>query len=208
MARVKLSLAEKSDSALLTFTQQHIAAMSGNASFHTPVPTATALLALYTNFESALEAADHAATTAKEKMVLKDMARVALEQGLTQRGNYVELTAAGDETKIRSTQLPIRETATLLGELPAPADFVATMGDQEGEIDLIWSRVQGAKSYLIQHSPYATPRVWSQAQVVTSSKVTVGGCTPGEMRVFRVAAVGTAGKGPWSEESVKMAPGV
>ena len=80
------------------------------------------------------------------------------------------------------------------------------MGDMEGEIDLVWSAVYGAMSYVIQKSDYDMPRVWTQVTIVTRSKATVPDCDPGEKYVFRVAAVGTAGQGPWSDESVKMAP--
>lgn len=206
MSKVKLNLSDKSDSELLTFTQQHIAAMAGNANYPTPLPAAPAFLTLYSGFESALDTAELAATTAKQKTALKDVARVALEVGLNQRGGYVESTSAGDEAKILTSNFLVREAPTPVGTLPAPLDFLATMGDMSGEIDLIWSRVYGAGSYVVQHSPYATPRVWSQALVVTASKATVSGCTPGQLCAFRVAAVGAAGQGPWSDESVKMSP--
>ena len=49
-------------------------------------------------------------------------------------------------------------------------------------------------------------RVWAQKAIVTGSKATITGCTPGAICVFRVAAVGSAGQGPWSDESLKMAP--
>jgi len=42
--------------------------------------------------------------------------------------------------------------------------------------------------------------------IVSKSRATVPGCTPGQKSVFRVAAVGAAGQGPWSDESVKMSP--
>lgn len=206
MAKVKLNLASKNDSELLTFTQQHIAAMTGNANFTTPSPTAPAFLTLYDNFESAVDAAELAATEAKAKTALKEVARLALEQGLNARGSYVDLTSGGDEPIILSSNLPVRETPAPIGPLPAPLDFLATMGDLAGEIDLVWSAVHGAKSYVVQHSPYATPRVWTQATIVTGSKATVTGCPSGQLCVFRVAAIGAAGQGPWSDESVKMSP--
>ncbi|MSU56755.1 MAG: fibronectin type III domain-containing protein [Pedosphaera sp.] len=51
-----------------------------------------------------------------------------------------------------------------------------------------------------------TPRVWSQKAVAPKSRATITGCTPGALCVFRVAAIGSAGQGPWSDESVKMSP--
>jgi hypothetical protein len=206
MAKVKLNLKDRSDSELLTFSQQHIAAMSGNPNFPSPLPAEPDYQLLHDAFQEAQDGAGLAQQTAKEKTSLKDTARVALETGLTQRGGYVESTSAGDEAKILSSNLPVRETPAPVGELPAPVDFLATMGDKEGEIDLTWSRVRGAASYVIEQSPNVVPRVWTPEGVVPKSKATIGGCTPGAMSVFRVAAVGTAGQGPWSDESVKMSP--
>lgn len=203
MSKVKLNLSKKNDSDLLTFSQQHIAAMVGNSNFTTPAPTVAAFQALHDAFGNALNAAELAASAALEKVALKDAARAALEAGLTQRGNYVDLASAGDEAKILTSNFPVRDTPEPIGELPAPVDFLATTGDMEGEIDLVWSRVYGAKSYVVQCSPYATPRVWSQAAIVTASKVTIPGCVPGQLSAFRVAAIGAAGQGPWSDESVK-----
>lgn len=206
MAKVKLNLKDRSDSELLTFSQQHIAAMTGNANFATPTPTAANYQTAHDAYKTALDAAALAAEAAKQKTSLKDTARVTLETLLTQRGSYVELTSGGDEAKILSANLPVRDAAAPIGALPAPVDFLATMGDQEGEIDLTWSRVRGAKTYIVEHSDNVTPRVWSQKAVVTTSKATVSGCTPGQLCVFRVRAIGSAGPGPWSDESVKMSP--
>jgi hypothetical protein len=206
MAKSKLSLNDKSDSELLTFSQQHIAAMAGNANFTTPMPDATAFQTLHDDYETALDDAALAQDAAKQKTAEKDVARAALVGGLNQRGGYVDSASGGDEAKILSSGFPVRTPPTPIGELPAPLDFLATMGDLEGEIDLVWSRVYGAASYVIQKSPYATPRVWTQAAVVSKSKATITNCPSGEVCVFRVAAVGAAGQGPWSDESVKMAP--
>ncbi|TAL00498.1 MAG: fibronectin type III domain-containing protein [Verrucomicrobia bacterium] len=206
MAKVKLKLQDKSDSELLTFSQQHIAAMTGNSNFTTPAPTVIAFQALHDEFEAALDAAALAAETSKQKTSTKDVKRSALERGLTDRGSYVDMTSGGIEAKILSSNLPVRDAAAPIGPMPAPIDFLATMGDMEGEMDLTWSRVRGAKSYIIQHSENVSPRVWSQKAVSPKSSATITGCTPGAICVFRVAAIGAAGQGPWSDESVKMAP--
>jgi len=34
-----------------------------------------------------------------------------------------------------------------------PANLTATAGDKEGEIDLSWDRVNGAKSYVVEMCP-------------------------------------------------------
>lgn len=206
MAKVKLNLAQKSDAELLTFSQQHILAMAGNASFPTPMPDAPTFQTLHDEFEVALDEAALALQECEEKAATLAAKRAALEGGFNERAGYVESASHGVEAVILSSHFDVRTPPTPVGPLPAPVDFLATMGDMEGEIDLVWSSVYGAKSYVVQCSPYATPRVWAQITVVTKSKTTVSGCTPGEKSAFRVAAVGAAGQGPWSDESVKMSP--
>lgn len=206
MAKVKLNLKDRSDAELLTFSQQHIAAMVGNPNYATPAPSIVNYQTGHDAFKNALDAAALAAETAKQKTALKDVARLGLETLLTQRGSYVELTSGGDEPKILSANLPVRDLPAPVGTLAAPLDFLATMGDRPGKMYLTWSRVRGAKSYVVEHSEDVTPRVWKQKAIVTSSKATITDCTPGELCVFRVAAVGSSGQGPWSDESVKMSP--
>jgi len=206
MAKVRLNLNQKSDSDLLTFSQQHIAAMAGNANYATPMPGAVAFQTLHDDYEAALDDASLAASNAMEKVATKDLKRATLEGGLTDRAGYVDSASHGDEPIILTSHFDVRDTPVPVGPLPAPVDFLATMGDMEGEIDLVWSSIYGAKSYVVQKSPHELPRVWTQFTIVTKSKTTVPDCDSGEKYAFRVAAVRAAGQGPWSDESIKMSP--
>lgn len=102
--------------------------------------------------------------------------------------------------------MDVRATASPIGELPAPLDFLATMGDLEGEIDLTWDPVRGAKVYMIECKPHNDAGVWELVRPVTDSKATIEELVSGDVYAFRVAAVGTAGQGPWSDVSVKRVP--
>lgn len=93
-----------------------------------------------------------------------------------------------------------------MGDLPAPDDLRAAMGDVDGEIDLVWDRVRGASAYVVQMCPDPTRGDWTQAALSTSSKATVPGLTSGQTTYFRVAALGAAGQGAWSDVASKMAP--
>lgn len=206
MAKVKLNLKEKTDSELYEFAQQHITAMTGNAAFTTPDPSAVDFLALVTDFNTASQNAIAAQQAAKEKTSLKDDARDLLEAGLTTRASYVDTKSGGVEATILSSGLPVRGTPVPVGAMTAPVDFLATMDDLEGQIKLKWKAVRGAVSYIVQISPAAMPRVWTQVAVSPNARTVASGLTSGQTYVFRVAAVGAAGQGPWSDESVKMAP--
>ena len=47
---------------------------------------------------------------------------------------------------------------------------------------------------------------WINTRVVTKSSTTVNGLTTGGRVWFRVAAIGAAGQGPWSDPATKIVP--
>jgi len=204
MAKVKLGLQKKSDSELLTFTQQHIAAMTGNANFTTPNPLAVDFQSLYDDYESALDDSELAQQAAKEKVVLKDTARRSLEAALNTRADYVQLTSGGDEAKILSAHLDVRAVAAPIGQIPAPTNLRVTGGDLEGENDLQWDPQHGTESYVGEHATDpAGP--WTQFYVGRKSSCTAEGLTSGGLYYFRVKAKGAAGWSAWSDIAQKRA---
>lgn len=79
MAQVKLDLKARSDSELIAFDDAHVAAMTGNANYATPEPSATDFAAGLTALKTALTASDAAQQAAKEKVAAKDAARTTFE---------------------------------------------------------------------------------------------------------------------------------
>lgn len=206
MAQSKLDLKARSDSELAAFSDAHVAALTGNADFATPDPTAAAFATTLTAFKTALTASDQAQAAAQQKVAVKDAARVALETALNGRRNYVDSKSGGDEAKILSTGFAVRAGAAPVGALPAPVDFLATFGDNPGEVDVTWSAVKGARSYIVEVRENVAGTAWGGAKVGTKSRATIDGLVTGKTYAFRVRAVGTAGEGPWSDESIKLAP--
>lgn len=127
----------------------------------------------------------------------------ALDALLTKQTGYVQDKVLGGPVKIKAADLDVRDAAAAVGDLPVP-DFTATSGDHDGEIDLSWNRVRGARSYLIEQSPDG--QAWKSAGVSTKSSFTVAGLTSGARMWFRVAAIGAAGQGPWSDPASKVVP--
>ncbi len=206
MASSKLDLKNRTDDQLATFCDTHVAALTGNADFTTPDPTAAAFATTLTAFKTALTAAQQAQAAAQQKTAVKDAARAALETALNTRRSYVDSKSGGDEAKILSTGFAVRAAGSPVGALPAPIDFLATFGDNPGEVDVTWSAVKGAKSYIVEVRENVAGTAWGGARVVTKSRATIDGLTTGKTYAFRVRAVGTAGEGPWSDESLKLAP--
>jgi pectate lyase len=88
-----------------------------------------------------------------------------------------------------------------------PTGLKSTSGDHDGELDLSWDPVSGAKSYVLEQSsdpPTATS--WMHARVSTKSSTTVDGLTSGTRYWFRVSAVDASGHSGWSDPATKIAP--
>jgi hypothetical protein len=207
MAKVKLDLKNLTIPQKVQFLQQVVTAMTGNANFTTPVPALAVITSKATDLETKFNDAQGARQTAQQKTTLQNTADRDADLAITQLAAYVENTSAGDAAKIQSAGMDVRAAGAPVGALPAPAALSATVGDNDGEIDLDWDNVKGATSYTVQRSPDPiTPTSWQQAIIVTKSKGTVTGLVSGTKYWFRVAAVGAAGQGAWSDPATKIAP--
>lgn len=209
-AKVKLDLFSKTDNDLLPFAQAHETAMTGNANFTTPLPSATAFTSVRAAYATALGAFNAAQAAAKLATQNKDTARAALESALTARGNYVELTAASAADPvavIESANFAARSAKTPSG-VPAPvANLSITAGDNAGELDLQWNPVPGATHYNLQISPEpVTPASWVTQADASKSWTAVFGLTSGSKVWARVRAVGPGGIGAWSDVATKIVP--
>jgi hypothetical protein len=208
--KVKLNLKDKPDSDLLTFAQQHEAAMTGNASFTTPLPAATVFTPVRAAFATALGSFNTAQQAAKQATTVKDAARAALEDLLTQRGNYVELTAAGmanSAAVVESAGFGVKAAGGATQVPDMVQNLSITAGDNAGELDLQWDPARGARTYDIQLSPDPiTATSWTAQPSVTKSKAVVMGLTSGAKMWARVRAVGPGGIGAWSDPATKIVP--
>lgn len=197
-----MSITEK-----IQFVRQIVAAMTGNTTFPTPEPP----LADITSAVNALEAAYNEANAARQNAVsltsVMDDKEQSLNALIAKLANYVENKSDGDQAKIQSAGMLVRSKPVPIGALPAPENLIATAGDGECEIDLSWNPVRGANGYPIEYcEDPITPTGWKPAGVSTKSSHIVKGLTSGKKYWFKVAAVGAAGQGPWSDPATKYAP--
>lgn len=207
MAKVKLALRDLTIPEKVQLDRQIVTAMTGNANFATPAPTLASITTAVDALEAAFNVAQAARLEAKQKTELQTTAEQQADALVTQLATYVEGTSAGDAAKIQSAGMDVRADGAPIGDLPAPAGLASTAGDNDGEVDLDWDSVRGAKSYVMEKSPDPiTATSWQQASLVTKSKGTVSGLTSGTKYWFRVAAIGTSGQSPWSGPATKIAP--
>jgi hypothetical protein len=208
MPKFKLDLTKKTPAQKIALGAAHVTAMTGNAAFPvaTRLPTDAA-------FQAALDdlTAKEADVTAKETALkqarnARNASEAAFDIVLNSRAANCEAAQPTDDAALASTGLPLRPAPTTIGDLPAPGDLRASIGDDAGEIDLSWDPVYGANSYVIESKVHNAPGDWAVVKTVSQSKYTVAGLTSGTFYAFRVRALGPKGEGPWSDEAVKISP--
>jgi hypothetical protein len=207
MAKVRLAMDEMTDSEFLEFVKAHVQKITGNASFPTPTPAPADFAAGLTAFEAKLTAQIAADLAAKQATQEKNDARDALQELVRQRGEYVQTASGGKEAEILSAGFDVRAPRAPVGLPAMPTNLVATMSDLPGSIDVMWDRVRGASTYVVQICPDPLNEAnWRQIGLPTKSAYTATGLNSGSRYWFRVAAIGAAGQGPWSDQAMKMAP--
>lgn len=206
MAQVKLNLNRLTRDERLDLARQIHTQMTGNASFPTPSPALTALDAAITGLETGIGELDVLRQQAKEKTVEVDSLDVDLSQVLRDLAAYVQNASAGDEAKILSAGMSVRDPGAPVAMTPVTG-LESSPGDDSGEVDLSWNPVRGASSYEIQSSPDPmTASSWGHAGISTKSTFTLTGAPSGQRCWFRVRAVGANGPGAWSDPATKIVP--
>lgn len=208
MPKLKLNLRKLSVPEKVARGREIIAAMTENQNFPDPQPDLLAAKVVTDELETAQQEQQAAKRTAEAKTAARNDKEDIFDRTFNQLAAHVESVAGNDEQKIRSAGMDTRApAATSTGTIEAPGSFNLTGGDADGEVDLSWNPVAGAKTYLIEQSPDPiTATSWKQATATTKSKATIAGLVSGTRYWFRVAAVGTNGQGAWSNPVSKIAP--
>jgi hypothetical protein len=172
--------------------------MDGNAAFPDPVP---ALAEITTAVEALQLAQISTLDGSRLATAMRNQRRTELRQRLNQLGDYVGSVAKGDATIIQSSGFDVRRTGAPAREPESPRDLRARISDHKGRVDLRWLPAVPAVTYHIEHSS-TDPEMeanWKLVGVSTRSRYSVKGLPSGAMSYFRVAGIGTAGVGPWSQ---------
>jgi hypothetical protein len=208
MAKVKLSLSRLGPDEVVDLANTIKTAMTGNANFTTPNPTLASLGTLVTTAQTKINAYNTAKATADTALSDRDTAAAALRAGLTQEGDYVQNITNGDQTKIESAGMSVRDDAAPIGPPTQVLDLVVTAGDNDGTLDASWDPVCGATGYEVQTSvDPITGSSWTFKQTASKSSVTITGLTSATKIWVRVRAVGSGNTtGPWSDPATKVVP--
>lgn len=207
MSRIKLNLRSLTIPEKIARSQQIVAALTDNPNFNAPHPPLAQVSAAINELETATNAAQAARQEAKAKTAAQNAKEDALDKIMTQLVAHVESIAGDDQQLIMSAGLDVRAAAPAPATPPSPPALTATAGDHEGEIDLSWDTVRGARSYVVERSPDPpTESSWTHAAVSTRSQTTIEHLTSGTRYWFRVAAVTATGQSGWSNPAMKIAP--
>ena len=207
MIQIVLDLKNQNDAALKQYSLDHIAKIAGNAAIPTPLPAAAAYQTVHDAFSTALTNFDNAQTAAHQATLVKDAARAALEAALTQRARNIEGMTGVTEAIVVSAGMTVKSAKSAATIPVQVANLVVTTGDNQGELDAMWNRVDGARAYEIQIGVEPIMGTnWQNKPSVTKSKTTLTGLPSGAKISVRVRAIGSAGPGPWSETATRMVP--
>ena len=168
------------------------------------LPTITTAAA---DLEKAYNDAKVASDVAKTKTAVMNDKEAALNLQLTNISHSIEIIAKGDAAILKAGGLDVRgETvATALKAENKPTAFYATIGDNEGEVDLHWDRIKGAHSYQVQMcTDPLTSTGWTHATNCTKSQCTIPRLKSMTKIWFRVSAVFASDQGPWSDPVAKV----
>jgi hypothetical protein len=207
MAQIKLDLENMPLPTKIQFARQVMTALTNNPNFSTPEPTIAELAAQTTTTEGAYNTAQAARQQAISDTATQNEEEKQLDALLTRLGSYVQLKSAGEEVKIRSAGMQVKAPLAPVGPLGAPENLVLTDSGSEGALVAAWGKIRGAVSYIVEITVAPDAKTgWSYATATTKTRASLTGLTSGTRYWCRVAALGAAGQGPFSDPAAKVAP--
>jgi hypothetical protein len=207
MAQIKVSIGKMPVPKKIQFVRQIVQEMTKNRKFNSPSPDLTTLTGAAASLEAAYNTAQAARANAKEQTSIMNQRVKALETLVMQEASYVQSVSGGDKAVIESAGFGVRSEPTRIGQLEAPAHVKVTPGPTDGSVHLNWRKVHGARAYNVERA-LDSDRGLEWVTVFSSSKTraVVNSMHSGHRYWFRVAAIGSAGQGAWSDAVSKIAP--
>lgn len=205
LRKVKLGLRELDASLKAEKARFIISRIKGNPLFPAPDPSLFEIMELVDMMEQKKRELE----LEREKIQLKtgEVKKVEseLDKKLWRLAQYIENSARGRTEIIRSVGLDVRADPKPLG-LPGKVIIVSIKETgTPGELKVIWNRVHGARVYNVEISGKTNLR-WHLYDATTRTRTNIEHLKSGTQYWFRVQAVGSAGKGEFSEAIARFAP--
>lgn len=172
--------------------------LQGHAQF---TALADALLAVAAKRESLEASITAAADGGRTLMAMRDNAKTELKDELDKLATAVASIAGKNEELILEAGFFLPRSPRTQESPPMPLNLRARIMEKSGEARLDWSSTPGASIYMIEHNG-AGPLdagAWKHVSETTRIKQVVTGLSSATVHWFRVRAIGSKGRSPWSE---------
>lgn len=116
---------------------------------------------------------------------------------LTRLAGYVAMEATDNDNALELSGFNLSRIRKSIGPLEEVANLRSTYGMFSGSLDMKWTPVHGAKSYVIEYTELNSEQ--SHNKFSSRTKLTLKFPKNRTDYRIRVAAIGTAGQGPWSQ---------
>ena len=177
---------------LITYADNVVARMTGNAYFPSPSPALAKVSAAITDLQSS-----ETATLARTKgaAATRNARRAALVSLLQQLRSYVQSIVDGNEENapamIQSAGMAVKKAATR-----KPRVFAALAGANSGTVKLVAPSAGNRVSYAWQYS--ADGKTWIDLAMTLQARATLTGQTPGTVLQLRYRWATKTGEADWS----------
>jgi hypothetical protein len=204
MAHIKITngFAEMTDLDFLGKVRLVVTAMTGNSNFTTPDPALASVTTLANEFEQAINDAEAGGSYQR---LVRDSKKQELIDTMHNLSNYVLYVSKGDRLIAESSGFTISKDPTPRPPIDKATGLVLTDGANAGEIKLLFTKVQGAKSYMYQISIDPVDETKWVTTYGTIRKAFFKGLESGKKYYVRVVALGTKGQVVYSDAVWRVA---
>jgi len=190
----------------VSLTRRVVSGLTGNPAFPAPTPSLGALSAAADALQSAVVEAQSSRAQARAATARQENMQAALTKLLVRQAAYVQNASDCEAATILTSGFGVRHRGSPAGSLPAPVGLTVNVNGSAGVMAFKWKRVKGAKTYVLEIAKDGPEMSWEAVLTSGRPRARVASLTSGARYWFRVAAVGAAGRGGWTEEMSKFAP--
>ncbi len=208
MTKIRRSWTKLPTKERLAFAKKVADGIEKNAHVMMPKPSHPEFKATFDKADASNTRVDRLKAELRVAMAERDDDMEALHDALETEASTVESATGGDPAQILTTGYePADQRPQISRVIEQVTGLEVEGGDNAGELDATWDRVEGAKSYEIFMS--ADPNEldsWVHRITVIRARATLENLVSGQRSWIKVRAIGSTGSGPWSDAAGKIVP--
>ena len=194
-------LGTDTDAQLITDTENIITSMTNNPAYPSPTPALTVITAAKNGFATAVANTVNGGTTLT---LIKNEKRATLVALMRELAIYVHMACKGSLGNLQTSGFPTwKPTRTPVGQLPAPAAPVLSLGVRSGQLVASTPPVPNGYTYNWRVSTGTPPVITVRVQTTAASNL-FENLTPGQSYLVDVNVVGSAGPSDYSDTAQLM----